>query len=188
VQHSIRHGDDITGASTFLIEEGLDSGPVYGVVTETIRAQDTSGDLLARLAVSGAGLLVATLDGIETGELVARPQSADGVSLAPKVTVADARIDWTAPALAIDRLIRSCTPAPGAWTELAGERVKVFPVGPVADVVAEPGEVVRVAKNSWAVGTAGAPLTLVDVQPPGKKRMAASDWLRGLRSTDIRFE
>ncbi len=128
VQHAILHGDDVTGASTFEIEAGLDTGPVFGVVTETIRPWDTAGDLLDRLASSGAGLLVATMDGIEDGSLVARPQPSDGVSIAGKITVADARVDWTAPAVHVDRLIRACTPAPGAWAEFRGERVKLGPV------------------------------------------------------------
>ena len=120
VQHAIMAGDEVTGASTFLLEEGLDTGPVFGVVTETIRPVDTSGDLLGRLAESGAGLLVATLDALEDGTVTGVPQPAEGVSLAPKVTVEDARVDWSAPALRVDRLIRGCTPAPGAWTTFRG--------------------------------------------------------------------
>src|SRR5512134_1668812 len=116
VQHAILHGDEVTGASVFALEEGLDTGPVYGVMTEEVRPRDTSGDLLDRLAAAGAGLLVATLDGLERGELVARPQPLDGVSYAPKLTVDDARVDWTAPAFHVDRQVRACTPAPGAWT------------------------------------------------------------------------
>ena len=128
VQHAILHGDDITGASTFLIEQGLDTGPVFGVVTEAIRPDDTSGALLERLAASGAGLLVATMDGIEQGALDPRPQPADGVSFAGKITVPDAEVDWTTPAQHVDRLVRACTPAPGAWTTFRGERLKLGPV------------------------------------------------------------
>lgn len=120
VQHSIMAGDEITGASTFLIEEGLDSGPVYGTVTEEIRPTDTSGDLLTRLAFAGSGLLAATMDGIEDGTLQAVPQPGEGVTLAPKITVEDARIDWATPALRVDRVVRGCTPAPGAWTAFRG--------------------------------------------------------------------
>lgn len=127
VQAALRHGDEITGASTFLLEEGLDTGPVFGVVTEEVRPTDTASDLLGRLATSGAGLLVATLDGIEDGTLDARPQPAGGVSLAPKVTAADARVDWTAPPVAVDRLIRSVTPEPGAWTTFRDERLGLGP-------------------------------------------------------------
>src|SRR5690242_17101324 len=120
VQHAVLHGDDITGATTFRIVKELDAGPVFGVVTEPIRPDDTAGDLLGRIAVSGAGLLVATLDGIESGELRPQPQPSDGISFAPKIGVQDARVDWTRPAIAIGRLIRACTPSPGAWTELDG--------------------------------------------------------------------
>ena len=128
MQHAVLHGDEITGAATFQLVKELDAGPVFGVVTEEIRPTDTSGDLLARLAESGAGLLLATLDGIEDGKLEAMPQPVDGVSLAPKISVEDARVDWSAPAMRVDRLIRACTPAPGAWTEFRGQRVKLGPV------------------------------------------------------------
>jgi methionyl-tRNA formyltransferase len=174
-------GDEVTGASTFLIEQGLDSGPVYGVVTEEIRPTDTSGDLLGRLAVSGAGLLVATMDGIEDGRLSARPQPDDGVTLAPKITVEDAAVDWTAPALRVDRLVRGCTPAPGAWTLIGGERLKLGPVvlAPERTDLA-PGEL-AVAKNAVHVGTGSHAVRLGDVQPQGKKRMPAADWSRGVQ-------
>ena len=120
VQHAILHGDDLTGATTFRLVRELDAGPVFGVVTEPIKPSDTAGDLLARLAQSGAELLVATMDGIESGALVARPQPADGISLAPKITTEDAHVDWAKPAPAVSRLIRACTPAPGAWSVLDG--------------------------------------------------------------------
>jgi methionyl-tRNA formyltransferase len=181
VQHAVMAGDEVTGASTFLIEQGLDSGPVYGVVTEEIRPTDTSGDLLGRLAVSGAGLLVATMDGIEDGRLSARPQPDDGVTLAPKITVEDAAVDWTAPALRVDRLVRGCTPAPGAWTLIGAERLKLGPVvlAPERTDLA-PGEL-AVAKNAVHVGTGSHAVRLGDVQPQGKKRMPAADWSRGVQ-------
>src|SRR5690349_12239684 len=122
VQHALWAGDEVTGATTFRIVKAMDAGPTYGVMTERIRPTDTAGDLLARLAEGGAGLLVTTLDGLELGQLEAREQPADGVSLAPKITVEDAEVDWTEPAVAVDRRIRACTPAPGAWTLLDGER------------------------------------------------------------------
>jgi methionyl-tRNA formyltransferase len=181
VQHAVMAGDDITGASTFLIEEGLDSGPVYGVVTEDVRPDDTSGDLLTRLSHSGARLLTATMDGIEDGTLVAHPQPADGVTLAPKITVEDALVDWTAPALRVDRLVRGCTPAPGAWTRFHGERLKLGPVRPAPDRgELAPGEL-AVAKNAVLVGTGSHAVELGEVQPQGKKRMRAADWARGAR-------
>jgi methionyl-tRNA formyltransferase len=175
VQHAVLAGDEVTGATTFLIEEALDSGPCYGMLTEEIRATDTSGDLLGRLAVAGAGLLVATMDGLEDGALHAVPQSSDGVSLAPKITVADARVDWTAPALRVDRLVRACTPAPGAWTTFRDKRVKLGPVTRV-DQQLPPG-----ALEGDLVGTGTQAVRLGAVRPEGKSEMVAADWLRGLR-------
>ncbi|MEZ0089893.1 methionyl-tRNA formyltransferase [Streptacidiphilus sp. EB129] len=181
VQHAVMAGDEVTGASTFLIEEGLDSGPLYGTVTELVRSGDTSGDLLERLARSGARLLAATMDGIEDGALEGRAQPGDGVSLAPKITVEDARVDWSAPGLRVDRLVRGCTPAPGAWTVFRGERLKLGPVQVAAGVVGlEPGEI-AVGKKTVRVGTGSHAIELGEVQPQGKKRMPAGDWARGSR-------
>jgi methionyl-tRNA formyltransferase len=181
VQHAVMAGDEVTGASTFLIEQGLDSGPVYGLITEEIRPADTSGDLLTRLSHSGAALLAATMDGIENGDLVARPQPADGITVAPKITVEDAEVDWKAPALRVDRLIRGCTPAPGAWTRTGGERLKLGPVRPVPDRTdLAPGEL-DVTKNAVFAGTGSHAVQLGEVQPQGKRRMAAADWARGVR-------
>ncbi|WP_327282486.1 MULTISPECIES: methionyl-tRNA formyltransferase [unclassified Streptomyces] len=181
VQHSIMAGDQVTGASTFLIEEGLDSGPVYGHLTEEIRPTDTSGDLLTRLAFAGAGLLAATMDGIEDGTLRAVGQPADGLSLAPKITVEDARIDWNAPAMRADRVVRGCTPAPGAWTVFRGERLKLISVGLVTDRTdLAPGELAA-AKNNVYVGTGSHAVELLWVQPQGKKPMRGADWARGVR-------
>jgi methionyl-tRNA formyltransferase len=181
VQRSIWAGDDVTGATTFRIVRELDAGPTFGVMTETIRPRDTAGDLLARLAEGGAGLLVATLDGIADGSLEAVPQPDDGVSLAPKVTVDDARVDWTWSAGVVDRMVRSCTPAPGAWTTYDGERVKLGPVTP-ADGALPPGEIVA-GKQAVVVGTAGGAVRLGDVQAVGRRPMPAADWARGLRLT-----
>ncbi|MFI1827681.1 methionyl-tRNA formyltransferase [Streptomyces sp. NPDC020412] len=183
VQHAVIAGDEMTGAATFLIEEGLDSGPVYGVVTERIRASDTSGDLLTRLAFAGAGLLSATMDGIEDGSLKAVPQPADGVSHAPKITVEDARVDFHAPALRVDRVVRGCTPAPGAWTVFRGERLKLVSVRLVPDRTdLAPGQLAA-SKNAVHVGTGSHAVELLWVRPQGKKPMAAADWARGVRIT-----
>ena len=181
VQHAVLAGDEVTGASTFEIEQGLDTGPVYGTVTEVVRPGDTSGDLLERLSRSGARLLVATMDGIEEGKLSPRPQPADGVSLAPKISVEDARVDWTTPALRVDRVVRGCSPAPGAWTLFRGERLKLGPVRLAAGrSELGPGEI-AVNKNTVRVGTGSHEIELGEVQPQGKKRMAAGDWARGSR-------
>jgi methionyl-tRNA formyltransferase len=183
VQHAVLHGDEITGASTFQIEAGLDTGPVFGVVTEAIRPDDTSGDLLARLAQSGAGLLVATMDGIADGSLVPLPQPADGVSIAGKITVADAQVPWDQPGRHIDRLVRACTPAPGAWTTFRGDRLKLGPVR-LRGANELPSGRLRVDRNRVAVGTATVEVELRWVQPPGKRPMPAADWARGARIPD----
>ena len=182
VQHAIMAGDEVTGASTFRLEAGLDTGPVFGTVTEPIDARDTAGDLLDRLAVSGARLLVATLDGIEDGTLEARPQPADGISLAPRIEPADARIDWTLSAHVVDRRIRGVTPAPGAWTTWRGDRLRVGPVSWLLDGPAlDSGELLFESGEVY-VGTGnGAPVLLDEVQPAGKRMIPAADWARGAR-------
>ncbi|MDT7561105.1 MAG: methionyl-tRNA formyltransferase [Pseudonocardiales bacterium] len=180
VQAAVRHGDEVTGASCFRLEEGMDTGPVYGVVTESIGPRDTSGDLLDRLARSGAELLLATLDGIEDGLLRPVPQPAEGVSYAPKVTVADAEVDWRAPATAVDRLIRSVTPEPGAWTTFRAERLGLGPAHPVEHTGLLPGEL-RVEKRRVLVGSAAGAVELGTVRAAGKREMPASDWARGIR-------
>ncbi|KQV69879.1 methionyl-tRNA formyltransferase [Nocardioides sp. Root122] len=181
VQHALWAGDELTGATTFRIIKELDAGPVFGVMTERIRPTDTAGDLLARLAEGGAGLLVQTLDGIEDGTLEARVQPEDGVSFAPKILVDDARIDWTHPAVAVDRQVRACTPAPGAWSTFEGERIKIGPVTVVTDRAPIAPGVLEVTKNAVLVGTATAPLLLGEVKANGRKQMPAADWARGVR-------
>jgi methionyl-tRNA formyltransferase len=181
VQHALLHGDDVTGATTFRIVHELDAGPVYGVVTETIRPTDTSGDLLGRLAESGARLLVATVDGIEDGTVTAVPQADEGRSYAPKVTVEDAEVHWQQAALRVDRVIRACTPAPGAWTTFRGDRLKLGPVRLLDGYDAlSPGEI-AVGKREVRVGTGTHGVALGEVKAQGKKAMAAVDWARGVR-------
>lgn len=182
VQHAVLHGDEVTGATTFVLEEGMDTGPVLGVVTEEIRPSDTSGDLLDRLSLSGARLLVASIDGLEDGELRAVPQPPDGVSYAPKLTPDDVRVDWTKPAIHVDRLVRAATPAPGAWTTHDGRRVKLRPVTLTDEDPLPPGVV-----RDGLVGTGTKPVRLGDVQPEGKRAMPATDWLRGLRAETLTF-
>lgn len=188
VQHAIRAGDEVTGATTFRIVKELDAGPVFGTMTERIRSDDTAGTLLARLADGGAGLLVATLDGIEAGALEARPQQTEGVSFAPKITVRDAAVDWSASARVIDHHVRSCTPDPGAWTTYAEERVKLGPLRPApGHLPLAPGEI-AVTKRAVHVGTGTHAVSLGEVQAVGKRPMPAADWARGQRVTsDARF-
>lgn len=196
VQRAIMAGDEVTGATTFLLDQGLDTGPTFGMMTEAITSTDTAGDLLARLAQGGAGLLVATLDALEACDLQAVPQPDEGVSHAPKISVEDARICWNTPALAVDRHIRGCTPAPGGWTTFRGERLKIHPVTlalplseahdpsgaevPAQGEVVAPGAVVA-TRRAVQVGTASGRVQLGMVQPQGKKPMAAADWARGVR-------
>jgi methionyl-tRNA formyltransferase len=185
VQAAIAAGDTVTGATTFQIEPALDSGPVYGVVTESIRPTDTAGDLLERLSLSGAALLETTLDGITDGSLTPVPQVADGVSIAPKITVEEARVRWDLPAHVVERRIRAVTPSPGAWTMIGDLRVKLGPVI-VDDAVPNtmaPGEI-RVDRKSVHIGTGSQPVLLGHIQPPGKKPMNAADWARGAHLDD----
>ncbi|UFU04546.1 methionyl-tRNA formyltransferase [Ruania suaedae] len=191
VQHSIMAGDDVTGASTFRIEAGLDTGPVIGTMTETVRPWDTSGDLLDRLAEAGPALLVSSLDALADGTASPQPQPDEGVSLAPRLTADHARVDWRRPAIAIDRQIRGCTPAPGAWTTRAGQRVKLGPVRPIDDTGTPglaPGQL-SVTSDGLLVGTGTSPVRLDRIAPPGKSWMSAADWARGARlGEDDAFE
>ena len=181
VQAAIAAGDSVTGATTFRIQPAMDSGPVYGVVTETIGARDTAGELLGRLALSGGALLEATLDGIADGSLMPVPQSADGVSVAPKVSVDEARIRWELPAHVIERRIRAMTPSPGAWTMIGDMRIKIGPVSVEESGDAlDPGVIVG-ERSRVLIGTGSVPVQLGQIQPPGKKAMAAADWARGAR-------
>ncbi len=182
VQHSIMAGDDITGAVTFQLEKGLDTGPVFGTLTEAIDPADTAGDLLGRLAVSGSVLLSQTLSGLDSGAVVGVPQRGES-SYAHKLTLVDGKIDWSAPALAIRRRINGTTPDPGAWTELDGQRFKIGPVSPAADADSlTPGQVQITGGKQprVVVGTGSHGVELALVQPPGKKMMNAADWARGI--------
>jgi methionyl-tRNA formyltransferase len=181
VQAAIAAGDTVTGATTFQIELALDSGPVYGVVTETIRPADTAGELLERLSISGAALLETTLDGIADGSLTAVPQPTDGVTIAPKVTVEDARVRWDLPAHVVDRRIRAVTPNPGAWTMIGDLRVKVGPVIIEESSNSLPPGGIRIERKGVHIGTGSHPVLLGQIQPQGKKPMNAADWARGAR-------
>lgn len=180
VQHAIRAGDEISGATTFLLDEGLDTGPILGQMTTAIGPRETAGELLARLAQTGADLLKLTIDALATGDIDPRPQSDEGVSLAPRIEVEDARVDWTLTARAIDRTIRAVTPAPGAWTTMRDQRVKVGPVLLTDDGTLAPGEI-SAGRREVRVGTGRGDVVLNLVQPQGKREMPALDWLRGVR-------
>lgn len=181
VQHAIAAGDTEVGASTFLLEEGLDTGPVYRELSMPMPDRATSGDLLARLADDGAQLLVDTIDDIAAGTATATPQPADGVTLAPKITVDDAHVRFGQDAVVIDRLVRSATPAPGAWCTIGGQRVKLGPVEPLHESV--PAGELLVTKRDVVIGCELGAVRLGDVQPQGKKPMPAADFARGARLT-----
>lgn len=183
VQRSIMAGDEVTGASVFRIVAELDAGPIFGLLTERIRDTDTAADLLERLAQHGAGLLVDALDHIEDGDIAAHPQPEQGLSYARKLTASDARVDWARPAFAIDRQIRGCTPAPGAWTMANGERFKLGPVVIGVESTLDPGQI-AISKKAVAVGTATTDVILGEIQPHGKKPMTAADWGRGVTLED----
>ncbi|HEY5787702.1 MAG TPA: methionyl-tRNA formyltransferase, partial [Microlunatus sp.] len=180
VQHAVLAGDTVTGATTFRIVAALDAGPTFAEVTEPIGPTDTSGDLLRRLSVSGARLLVSTLDGIADGSLTATAQPDDGVTLAPKITVDDARLDWGRPATVLDRIVRGCAPAPGAWTTFRGDRLKINSATPVPDRPGAPGELTVTKRSVTVAAGDGTGLELGQVQAQGKKTMLAADWARGI--------
>jgi methionyl-tRNA formyltransferase len=183
VQHAVLAGDDITGATTFQLEAGLDTGPVYGAMTVSVGPRETAGDLLNRLAVDGAVLLTATLDAIEDDAVAPVPQPDEGVSLAPKLTPEDARVVWERPAVVVDRRVRGCTPEPGAWTTFRDQRLGIGPVVPVAvdDVSLAPGELRDRGRDGVLVGTSTGPVRLGTVRPAGKPDRDAVEWARGAR-------
>lgn len=189
VQHAIMAGQTRTGACTFQIERGLDTGPVFDSLSTPIGPDETAGDVLTRLADLGAELLVSTLDAIAAGTARPAPQHGD-VSYAPTLHAADARIDWTAPGEEVAAKIRGVTPAPGAWTAAGERRYKLGPVHPAPDTGASalpPGQV-RVLDGRVLVGTGTHPVALDRLAPPGKAWMGAADWARGARFETLQFE
>ena len=190
VQWAVLTGDVMTGATTFSLEAGLDTGPIFGTVTEPIGELDTSGAVLDRLAGAGGQLLVATLDALSTNSIEGLPQRSFDISYAPKLSGDDARIRWTDPWVGVDRRIRATTPNPGPWTLAGGERIKLGQLSAdqiVTDILLPPGQLALV-DGAVLVGTATRPARLNLVQPAGKRLMPAGDWIRGLRSQLPRFE
>lgn len=180
VQRAIMAGDEITGASTFLIEAGMDTGPVFGNLSVQIGADETAGELLERLAQDGAELMVQTVSGIAAGHLLPVTQDHSLATHAPKVLPEDGLIKWAHPALAISRLIRGCTPEPGAWTLANGERLGISKVSLTSETQLTPGEL-AISKSEVLVGTGSSAIRLGEVRPAGRKWMSAADWARGLR-------
>lgn len=185
VQRTIMAGDKIAGATTFRIVRALDAGPVFGTLEHPLAGTETSGELLDALAHEGAGLLARTIDDLET--TVPQEQPEHGITVAPKITVDEARLDWSRDGLDLERLIRGCAPEPMAWTTLGGERVKIGLARTLGSRDLSPG-VVRPEKRRLLVGTGTVDLELLRVQPQGKKEMAGADWGRGLHAESVAFD
>jgi methionyl-tRNA formyltransferase len=181
VQRAVIAGDDTTGVAVFQLEKGLDTGPVLASEPVAIGALETAGHLLGRLAPIGAGVLAATVDRLAAGTAVAVPQEGEP-TLAPKLALADGRLDWSQPADRVFARLRGCTPEPGAWTTVGDRRLKVLEAAPARDASAiAPGSVSR-AGSRVLVGCGEGALELVQVQPEGRGAMPADAWLRGAGS------
>ena len=181
VQRAVIAGEDVTGACVFRLEEGLDTGPVYGRLTEAISGRDTSGDLLERLARAGAPLVLDVLRSVADGSVRPEPQDDALATLAPMLSAADGEVHWDDPALTIDRRVRGVSPAPGAHTTYQGARFRLGPVTPVPEVTdLLPGQL-RATKHEVLVGTGGCAVRLGQVAPAGRNWMSADAWARGAR-------
>lgn len=178
VQRAVIAGDTETAVEVFQLEAGLDTGPVFASETVAIGALETAGHLLARLAPIGARVLARVVDDLAAGIAVPVPQEGE-VTPAPKLVLADGRLDWREPADRVFARIRGCTPEPGAWTTVADRRLKVLEAAPARDVAAgAPGTVTAVDRRVL-VGCGEGALELLRVQPEGRGAMAADAWLRG---------
>lgn len=185
VQHAIIAGDAVTGAAVFGLVPALDAGDVYAQLEHPIPTAATAGDLLDDLAVRGAVLLADVVDAIADGTASSRPQVGEP-TLAPKLTLDDARVRWEEDAAAVLARIRGVTPEPGAFTTLDGGRVKILGARPGdSELRPAPGAVVA-AGGEVLVGTGSTPVALDIVQPAGKAAMAAGDWWRGVRTAEPR--
>lgn len=180
VQAAIIHGDEISGVTTFQLEVGMDCGPIYGQVVTDVKTDESAGQLLERLSIIGADLVIQTLATIESGEAKPQMQIETLATYAPKLLPADGQIKWHHPALAISRHIRGFTPNPGAWTTLDGMRIEIGCAQIQIESDLEPGQL-RIEKNSVLVGTGSSALKIIDVKPAGKAWMEAAAWGRGLR-------
>ncbi len=190
IQAAIRAGDTHTGVSLMQLDAGLDTGPVYATVELSIGPRETAGELHDRLAVAGADLLAGHLDALVAGESKPRPQPDDGVTYARRIDKADAVIDWSASADAIDRQIRAYVPWPVAETVLDGARMRIWAAEPCAcpgDGPVDPGQVSGVDDRGIVVGTGSGCLRLLEVQMPGRQRVRAVDFANGVAVTGKRL-
>ncbi len=180
VQHAIAAGDTVTGVTVFQLVAELDAGDVLSQREFPLSAEATSGEVLAALQPLGAQALLEVLAEIESGRAQPQPQPADGVTVAPKLSVAAARLDWTRPAVDLDRQVRANNPSPIAWTQFDGQRCRILACR-VCDVTDLDCGELRAEKRRLLVGTGAGSLELLSVQPAGKKALAGADWGRGLR-------
>jgi methionyl-tRNA formyltransferase len=186
VQHALRAGDTVTGVTTFVLEEGMDTGPILEQVRVDVEPDESAGELLTRLAAIGAPSLVSSLRALVAG-VVPSPQPDEGITLAPKITPDDVAIDWTQPARRVADLCRSADPAPGAHTTFRGKRLKVYAARPAADDTgddtggARPGAVVRRHHDGVDVACGRGVVRLREVQPEGKARMDGAAFANGYR-------
>ncbi len=198
VQHAIRAGDTVTGLTTFVLDEGMDTGPLLATVETPIGDTETAGELLDRLALAGGAVLLGSLRDLVAGA-TATPQPSAGATLAPRIDPADVRIDWAAPAGTVAALVRSASPRPGAHTTWEHDRFKVLGAVEVVAAVdapdpehadtpdaatspsdGAPGEVVVVDPGTGPVVACGTGrVRLTRVQPAGKAAMDATDWVNG---------
>jgi methionyl-tRNA formyltransferase len=179
IQRAILAGDAETGISIMKMDAGLDTGPVLTRRAIPILPDDDFGTLHDRLATLGASLIVQTLQDLERGDLREEPQPADGVTYAAKITRADTVLDWTRPAIELDRAVRAFRPAPGATTQLRGEPLKVWRASAV-EGTAPPGEIV-VEGAAVMAGCGFGRLRIDEVQKAGGKRMSVAEFMRGTK-------
>lgn len=189
VQRAVIAGDARIGAAVFQLVPELDAGAVFGSFSEPLPAHATSGMLLETLSHSGAELLLTVIDQLAAGTAEATEQVGT-VTLAPKLSIEDARINWSQPAASVYNLIRGVTPEPGAFTMVEEARLKILEAAPLGrgtdDTVPtlRPGHIV-LHEKSVLIGTQTEPLELVRVQPAGKKAMTALDWWRGVAADEV---
>jgi methionyl-tRNA formyltransferase len=178
VQRAVMAGDDRTGSTVFQLVPELDAGPILGMDVAAIGRHQTAGQLLDALATDGAGLLTRVVDDLAAGRAVPTEQEGEA-TLAPKLTLADGRIDWSAPGETVAARIRGVTPEPGAFTEVDGDRLKVLRAALALGSAALAPGTVEVREGRVLAGTSDVPIELIEVQPAGKRGMAAADWMRG---------
>ncbi|MFF1572146.1 methionyl-tRNA formyltransferase [Leifsonia sp. NPDC058292] len=195
VQRAVIAGERETGAAVFQLVPELDAGAVFSVLRRPIEPDETSGALLDSLALSGAALLASTVDDLAAGAAVAVPQQGEP-TLAPKLGLADAHLDFTLPGDAVYARLRGVTPEPGAFALLAGDRFKILAARAAAsdddDAAAAAGDgdspapgAVELRGRRVLVGTGTHPLELLTVQPAGKRAMASVDWWHGLNGEKV---